>query len=704
MSKKRLYILYLILLVTLITLKAFCSVFDSRSRALVNNMRQKNEKLRFDKYNKVPDTDDSSLQYIPAVLELADADSIYLLEDIGCKIMRSRENFVIACIPVDQIDRIEGIHTVLRASSSQALCSNNLSREFSHIPQVHSRQRNDGLTGYTGRGVAVGFCDTGFDPTHCAFEGRIGRIVDYHLAQGKRIVFESPQQIAGAEADRDYQTHGTHVANIIAGGTKNNPYYGYAPEATIVATTSDLYDASLLCGIEDIIDYAKEHNMPAVANLSVGCFTGPHDGTDVANRYLGLLAQEIPICFSAGNFGDYRVYFKETFKGDSVPVGSFYEEPTWNGMNIRGINDIWSSDSRRFEVSVAIYDYIERKFVYVSPWFSGDFKEQIDSESDQLFARCYHDSRIHIYGGHDSYNGRYNITLSYELHSTGKNGPDWSRYYTVARLRGEKGVTIESFIDGSQSFFHSSGVIETRAPQVKGGISNFCYAPGVISIGAYNSRNSVTLADGSVRNFDFNTGEIATWSSYGTNIYGDKRPLFSAPGNQIISAMSDRFYKANPDDSDICCLRKGDNGKEYRWYYECGTSMSSPAVAGTFATWLEADPTLSPGQLTEIALSTVRTSGIPDLTDPRWGAGAIDAAAGLDKILSLSVKETDMEYRYSIYAADGKITVSIPGCDNPQFSIFDISGKEMPSSGLSNGLYIIKINNPIQTSVKISVN
>lgn len=62
MSKKRLYILYLILLVTLITLKAFCSVFDSRSRALVDNMRQKNEKLRFDKYNKVPDTGDSSLQ------------------------------------------------------------------------------------------------------------------------------------------------------------------------------------------------------------------------------------------------------------------------------------------------------------------------------------------------------------------------------------------------------------------------------------------------------------------------------------------------------------------------------------------------------------------------------------------------------------------------------------------------------------------
>ena len=83
--------------------------------------------------------------------------------------------------------------------------------------------------------------------------------------------------------------------------------------------------------------------------------------------------------------------------------------------------------------------------------------------------------------------------------------------------------------------------------------------------------------------------------------------------------------------------------------------MSSPYAAGVLALWLQADPTLTPAELKQIALETAaspvpsassspssspvgcarrNTGEIP--SDPRWGAGIIDALSGLRRILGIS--------------------------------------------------------------------
>ena len=108
-------------------------------------------------------------------------------------------------------------------------------------------------------------------------------------------------------------------------------------------------------------------------------------------------------------------------------------------------------------------------------------------------------------------------------------------------------------------------------------------------------------------------------------------PHFCAPGAVIVSSMSRPFIDKHPGYKDACTAIGADRAY---FYPMTGTSMSAPHVSGIYALWLEADPTLTSTELRQIAIETASTTAI-DLTDPRSGAGVIDAAAGLRRILNL---------------------------------------------------------------------
>ncbi len=674
-----------------VALKASAGVFDARSQASLS--RQRVTKPHSSR------SIDEGAKYIPCVIEINNDKVIDQLSDLDCIILRRRANFVITCVPINAIDKLENIDGISTASACRSLALSDCSREFSHIPQVHNHAReNTNIIGYTGRGVVTGFCDIGFDPHHIAFNGRVAEMVDYHLSDGIRNVYDSPERLSSIEADRNTETHATHVANIMAGGYKNNPYYGMAPDAAIVATTSDLYDASILCGIEDVLDYAKLHNMPAVVNLSIGSFCGPHDGSDILCRYLSLLAQEIPICFSAGNFGRNNVYFHHTFDGSVTPVGNFVDNTrSWNGMHVSGLNDMWSTTDAPFEVSIAVYDHIQQTFIYESPWYGGDNRDfsitigkDNPTTADASLDKAFSDYQINFSGGLNSSNNRYNIAVSYDITSAEARPQGWSRYYCAIRVRATQGVSIDSYIDGHNSFFHPSGVAQCTKPQTHGWVSNLCCADNVTAVGAYNSRNTIPVLGGSPQIYDFTIGNVAGWSSYGTTFDGTPLPHICAPGNYVVSAMNSAYYNAH-ENSTICAMTTDDIGNTYRWYSECGTSMAAPAVAGIFACWLEADPTLTARQLREIAVKTARTSDITDISDPRWGAGAIDALAGLEYVLNnLSVFSPTRNVPY-IEVLNNAIHVRCPGHNSPIVEVYDTSGRKVNQNSLTHGVYIVKV-------------
>jgi serine protease AprX len=146
-----------------------------------------------------------------------------------------------------------------------------------HAPQVWA-------AGYTGRNVPVAIVDTGIDPSHPDFAGRIAAMEDFT-----------------GEGARDNHGHGTHVAGITAGS--GNKYKGIAPEAQIYAAKvlhgdGSGYMSEVMAGLE----WAVQQNVK-VLNLSLGG-EGPCDGTDALSATCDAAVDRgVMVCVAAGNSG-----------------------------------------------------------------------------------------------------------------------------------------------------------------------------------------------------------------------------------------------------------------------------------------------------------------------------------------------------------------------------------------------------------------
>lgn len=634
--------------------------------------------------------------YIPAIVEISDENAVGSLEALGAVIYRRRGDMLLVSVPYDKVGQLATFSVVASAElSPQRSTAVDVAARTSGAADVVSGDNELGLS-LDGTGVVVGFADTGFDPSHMAFEGKVARLVSYDELEAERIILDSPADIAAWTTDCADESHACHVGNILAGQHTAAGYDGIAPGATLVATTSRLYDVGILAGVEDIIDYARETGRPAVINLSLGSTLGPHDGSDLFCRYLDLCAEEATICLSAGNHGNSRVTLTKTFDDDTEPVGSTLESRrSWDGLAVDGQSEAWSSDGRPLTMTFKIFDVNERRFVYTSPEIK-EGEQIIDSESDADFAK-YLKGYIVASAGVSPHNGRYCISFAYDYRcgETNIHGP-WARYYLCVYVAGEKGSTVYVWADGSSSFFQNLRQAGLPDGGSEMSISSMACGRNTICVGAMNSRNSVKLANGNTVNWDFKVGDVAAFSSYGSRLSdGSALPDFCAPGNQVISAMNRYYVEKYPGSIALVTDITRGEGRDHYWFYDCGTSMSSPHAAGIFALWLEADPTLTPGQLKEIAVTTARRSDDGNRSAAR-GAGDIDAVAGLKEVLrragisSVTVKPI-------ISVSDGYVRAETPGCENPVIEIHDIAGHSVDADErLRPGVYIVAVTTPSQ--------
>jgi subtilisin family serine protease len=119
-------------------------------------------------------------------------------------------------------------------------------------------------SGLSGKGVIIGIVDSGIDPKHPAFQGRILQIWDQTLpgsgvSEGAYGIELTGEQLT---TSRDEIGHGTHVAGI-AGGV-DATYGGVAPEAEYIIVKSDFQDAHIADGIRYIFRVASAQGRPAV--------------------------------------------------------------------------------------------------------------------------------------------------------------------------------------------------------------------------------------------------------------------------------------------------------------------------------------------------------------------------------------------------------------------------------------------------------
>ncbi|MEV8372551.1 S8 family serine peptidase [Kribbella sp. NPDC056861] len=178
-----------------------------------------------------------------------------------------------------------------------------------------------------GQGVTVYILDTGINPNHQEFTGRVKQGVDY---------------IDNDSNPADCHGHGTHVAGTAVGTT-----YGVAKKANVVSVRILNCQGSgendqILAGMNWIKANAVK---PAVVNYSVGC--GSRCSSDALdNAVKGIIASGVQFVQAAGNNNDDSCYFSPQKVPAAITVGnSTINDARYTGTgpsNYGSCLDIWA--------------------------------------------------------------------------------------------------------------------------------------------------------------------------------------------------------------------------------------------------------------------------------------------------------------------------------------------------------------------------
>ena len=162
-----------------------------------------------------------------------------------------------------------------------------------------------------------------------------------------------------------------------------------------------------------------------------------------------------------------------------------------------------------------------------------------------------------------------------------------------------------------------------------------------------------------------------------------------APGTYIIAA-------GNSYDGNISSFPLASeyvwNNRSYKYVFMQGTSMAAPFVTGVLATWLEANPQLSPDDVRNVwqqtAIQDIHTEGNVGTTEATYGWGKIDAHAGIQKVIKLGQNR--------IEHLQGDISSAQP-------AIYTLSGTPITGTAidrLPKGIYIVRDGNQTKKIIK----
>lgn len=621
--------------------------------------------------------------YTPRLFKIQTEAQQDSLESEGVEILRRRGDILLCLFP-NTTTRSDGKKTRLPRPIAPTL---DIARTYYEAGSI----QNGTATGtpYTGKGVVVGLCDIGLDPLHPTFldadgKSRIKKVVHYMENEGIRLELEGDEAYRRWVTDNPDEYHATHVCGILAGGGAGTEYIGMASDAEIVATVSTLTEVGLLAGVEDIIDYAKKVEKPAVINISVGSYTGPHDGSSLFSQYLDMCADDAIIVLSSGNEGNHRNTLMSDFTDSRKNVIFRLGDKSWLQNYMYGATDIWSGQATPLTVTLGLYDSDEKKIVrWLDPIVltGGESRTYVWDGDDSAPDALPFDGQLTAIGYIDTENGRHCTTLGYEFASVvDAAGGGWSRYELAVEVAGEPGNDVEVYSDGI--YTRLSGYSGSPAPTTERTTSDLACGFRVISVGMYGNRDSVPHSHPEAFKDEeilwdvtgYEAGATVVHSSYGTLRDGRLTPLTVAPGAKLMSAGSRPFFERYPFTQHFRTMGTS-------WTDEGGTSMSAPYVAGYIATWLEAVPTLTIEDVQRIIRESNRLD-ITDSEDPRNACGYFDPVKGL---------------RLALQSGGVESVGGIGELDPAAFiEVFDLAGVKRYAgaasglSGIEKGIYVVK--------------
>ncbi|MDE5996675.1 MAG: S8 family serine peptidase, partial [Muribaculaceae bacterium] len=382
--------------------------------------------------------------YIPRLVKIASDTDLDSLSNQGVEILRRRGDILLCLFP-DGPTRSGATSQRVR-HITPAL---DIAKGYFNAGSIQNGIAFDAP--FTGKGVVVGICDVGIDPLHPTFldadgHSRIKRVVQYIESNGVRIQLEGDEDFRKWVTDNPEQFHATHVCGILAGAGAGSPFSGIATDADIVVTVSTLTEVGLLAGVEDIIDYAKEVGKPAVINISVGSYTGPHDGSSLFSQYLDMCADDAIIVLSSGNEGMQKNSLIADFGPDCSAVSFRLGNRAWDQYNMYGVTEIWSGSAEPLSVAIGVYDSDKKSIIR---WFD-DFTVTKDTPRSYLWEGTDLPEEgfpfvgeLMVEGEVNPENGRHSTILSYDFTSDHQaSGGGWARYELAVKVTGHPGNDV----------------------------------------------------------------------------------------------------------------------------------------------------------------------------------------------------------------------------------------------------------------------
>lgn len=612
--------------------------------------------------------------YYDAFISVNEEVSLTQLRNAGLKITARYDGIITAEVPENMqpssLKNFSGVLNATKAIPILTYCDS--VRYFSRVDPVHLGERLDHP--YDGNGVIVGVIDCGFDFNHinfCDADGntRVKAVYMPYNNTGKTVMinmiplpgssFETPERIKALTTDDTHSTHGTQTAGIAAGNYAGNGWYGIAPGADIVACgmpESDLSDVKLAHCISYIDDYARRVGKPYVINISMGNNVGAHDGTSFLSTVIKQFSGPGHVfVVSAGNDGDAPVCIHESLTSKTDTITTLLSGYAKTGGSTRsGYVNAWSRGAKPFNTRIIVADVRDGgKIVYKSSSLgttTTGVTASFSTETDEQLAQ-YYTGTVDFSG---TIEGNGNGSSIVKLNMTAKS----SQY--VIGLQYYSPLTTDLTIWTSQyAYFSTYALPWVSSGSSVGSINELAASDSVISVGSYNSKEYVPLRDGSwYFRPDSRPYAMSYYSSYGPDERGVSRPDVCAPGSVVISSAN-RYY-SNPPNLQYWQPSVYVDGVEYPYCPDLGTSMSAPVVTGAVALWLQADPTLSTGDVRNVLNhSSYKDAHVLRGNPERWGSGKLDIEAGLRYVLHIEDKNGDVNGDGEVNVSDVNVVIDI---------------------------------------------
>lgn len=647
---------------------------------------------------------DSPLPFIIRIDENRAAETIEALKKAGAVLRARLGSQLSAEIPASRLSAVEAIEGVVRIGTAGAAPKpmTDVTRKELGVSAIDGTEGTVGDMAYTGKGVTVAVIDMGFDFQHPAYKDSEGRtrIKAYYspfdnggtpvVIDGIQLpgsVYDTPEQIAKLTSDFKYQSHGTHTSTIAAGTRTTQGWGGMAPDADIVLCA---YVDTLALGGEKEVEtmmvsptvfdalaflknYQEKSGKPMAVNMSIGNVLGPHNGRDEMPLAISeFIAPGRLVAISSGNDGNEARHLQKVFASDKDTLRTMLQDEDMQLEGFMQQKAPLSAQLTLYEAVAAdgnfVYDNHEQYSITWTPmWKSpvvtagADGTYKLNAIDDPNLAN-YFPGELYLKLDFDETLGVTQLKFNYT------NYPSFGYAFELS-LWSTAGAQIDLFNAKMQAMGRAnctSGTTELSC-------NNWASAEKAVSVGNYcaNTTYQSLYYKKDNDNVMLTLGDINPDSSYGKALNGRQIPMVAAPGTNITSAVS-QFGIIDYQTGKERPYRKDMTWQDGLYDCQTGTSMSSPAVAGVIALWLQADPTLSPDDLETILKETCRTDDFTKANPQRFGYGKVDAKRGLERVLER--KAAAIRSLHTPTSAEA--------------AFYDLQGRKLTKRPTTKGLYI----------------